>query len=113
MLLAFFKIFLTALIISFSAWLAAKKPELAGFIIALPLASILVLAITQLEHQNSQNSIILAKSILIGTPISYLFFLPFFLADKLASNFWLCYVIGLILLIIGYFLHKFLTNFIN
>ncbi len=113
MLFTFFKIFFTALILSFSAWLSAKKPELAGFIIALPIASILVLAMAQLEHQNSHTSIILARSILIGTPISYLFFLPFFLADKLAYNFWFCYVIGLILLIIGYFIHKFLTNFIN
>jgi len=38
---AIIKVFAAALIIAFTSWLSGKKPELAGFIIALPMVSIL------------------------------------------------------------------------
>ncbi|RZO90044.1 MAG: hypothetical protein EVA57_00930 [alpha proteobacterium HIMB59] len=106
------KVFLAALVIAFASWLSGKKPELSGFIIALPIASIIAIAFSYLEHKNTDNSVIFAKSILLGVPISYLFFVPFFFAKSLNMNFWLIYGSGLILLIIGYFLHKYITNLI-
>ena len=106
------KVLLAALVIAFASWLSGKKPELSGFIIALPIASIIAIAFSYLEHKNSENSIIFAKSILIGVPISYLFFVPFFFAKNLNMNFWIIYGLGIILLIIGYFVHKYLTNII-
>ena len=96
------KVFLAALVIAFASWLSGKKPELSGFIIALPIASIIAIAFSYLEHKNTDNSVIFAKSILLGVPISYLFFVPFFFAKSLNMNFWLIYGSGLILLIIGY-----------
>jgi len=102
----FIKIFTAAGVIALSSWLAGKRPELAGFIIALPLASLLALAFAHVEHGNAQNSITFARSILIAVPVSWLFFAPFFFSAKLGDNFWLCYVIGLVLLGGGYFIHK-------
>ncbi|MEK9885520.1 MAG: hypothetical protein VW452_01320 [Pelagibacteraceae bacterium] len=108
----FGKVLLAALVIAFASWLSGKKPELSGFIIALPLASILALVFSYLEHKNTESSVIFAKSILVGVPVSYLFFLPFFFAKSLNMNFWLIYGLGILLLIIGYFVHKFIVNII-
>ena len=44
------KIVFTASVIVFASWLSQKKPELAGFIIALPLASLLALALAHFQH---------------------------------------------------------------
>ena len=76
------KVLLAALIIAFASWLSGKRPELSGFIIALPIASIIAIAFSYLEHKNTENTVIFAKSILIGVPVSYLFFVPFFFAKK-------------------------------
>ena len=106
------KVLLAALVIAFASWLSGKKPELSGFIIALPIASIIAIAFSYLEHKNTENTIIFAKSILVGVPVSYLFFLPFFLAKNFNMNFWLVYGLGIILLLIGYFVHKYITSLI-
>jgi hypothetical protein len=106
------KVIITTLVISFASWLSGKKPELAGFIIALPIASILVLAFSYLEHHNAQTSITFAKSIMIGVPISWLFFLPFFLAERFDYGFWISYGVGILLLVIGFFLHRYILGII-
>jgi len=106
------KVILAALVIAFASWLSGKKPELSGFIIALPIASIIAIAFSYLEHRNAENTIVFAKSILVGVPVSYIFFLPFFFAKNLNMNFWLIYGLGLILLVIGYFVHKYITSLI-
>lgn len=109
-MIAILKLTLAAAVISFASWLAGKKPELAGFIIALPIASLLALAFSHIEHKDSQASVTFAKSILVGVPASYLFFAPFFFADKLGGNFWVCYALGLALLIVGFFIHRYITG---
>jgi len=106
----FIKIGIAATIIGFTSWLAGKKPELAGFIIALPIASLIALALSQLEHKDPVASITFAKSILIGVPVSWLFFVPFFFADKLGGSFWLSYAIGIGLLIVGFFIHRYIMG---
>ena len=106
------KVLLAALVIAFASWLSGKKPELSGFIIALPIASIIAIAFSYLEHKNTENTVIFAKSILVGVPVSYLFFLPFFFAKNLSMNFWLVYGLGILLLIMGYFVHKYITSLI-
>lgn len=108
----FLKILLAATIIAFASWLSGKKPELSGFIIALPIASIIAIAFSYLEHKNTENSVIFAKSILVGVPVSYLFFLPFLFAKSFNFNFWVIYGLGLALLVIGYLIHKFIINII-
>jgi hypothetical protein len=104
------KVGVAAIAIAFSSWLAGKKPELAGFIIALPLASILALAFSYIEHRDASSSITFAKSIMIGVPVSWLFFIPFFFAEKYDYGFWVSYAVGLSLLILGYFLHQYITK---
>ena len=99
-----------ALVTAFSAWLAGKKPQLAGFIVALPMVSIIALLFSYLEHRDSYASITFAKSIMIGVPVSWLFFLPFFLAERLNYGFWLSYVLGLMLLVLGFFIHTAITR---
>lgn len=110
MVVAVLKILVAASLISFTSWLSAKKPELAGFIIALPIASILVLAFSYLQYHDTKASITFAKSILIGVPVSWLFFLPFFFAEKFNYGFWVSYGIGIILLVVGFFLHRYITS---
>lgn len=104
------KVLLAALVIAFASWLSGKKPELSGFIIALPIASIVAIAFSYMEHKNTENTVLFAKSILIGVPVSYLFFVPFFFAKNFNMNFWMIYGLGIILLIAGYFVHKYLTS---
>ena len=106
------KVLLAALVIAFASWLSGKKPELSGFIIALPIASIIAIAFSYLEHKNTENTVIFAKSILVGVPVSYLFFLPFFFAKNFNMNFWLIYGLGIILLLIAYFVHKYIISLI-
>lgn len=106
------KIFITAVVISFCSWLSGKRPEIAGFIVALPIATLVVLAFSQIEWENPANTIRFAKSILVALPFSLLFFIPFLLADKLSFSFWECYALGLVLLIVGFFVHRAVLTYV-
>jgi hypothetical protein len=106
------KLLISAGIITFASWLSNKKPELAGFIIALPLTSLLALAFSYAQHQDAESSVRFAKSILVAVPLSLTFFIPFLLAQKLPVGFWGLYALGIALLVIGYFTHVFLMKHI-
>ena len=105
------KVLFSAIVISFASWLSIKKPVLAGFIIALPLLSILSIAFSYAEHKNLDKSILFAKSIVIGIPASLTFFLPFFFAKALGLNFATTYGLALFFLVIGFIAHKFIMNY--
>ncbi|AKH68785.1 hypothetical protein IMCC21906_01106 [Spongiibacter sp. IMCC21906] len=107
------KIAIAASVIGFASWLADKKPVLAGFLVALPLVSILAILFSYLEHRDAENSITFAKSIMIGVPVSYFFFLPFFFAERLQLGFWGSYLSGLLLLVVGYFVHRSVVALLN
>lgn len=109
-ILTFMKVGIAASVIAFTSWLAGKKPELAGFIVALPLASLLALAFSYAEHRDSEASITFAKSILVGVPVSWLFFLPFFVAERFGIGFVTCYAIGIGLLAAGFHLHQYIIR---
>ena len=104
------KIVLAAIIIAFASWLSGQNPKLAGFIIALPLVSLIAIALSYYEHNDIEKTVLFTKSILIAVPVSYLFFLPFFFSKSLNMNFFLMYGAGLGLLIVGFFIHKYITN---
>lgn len=106
------KFVLAASIIAFCSWLAGKKPELAGFIVALPLTTLLVLAFSYTEYKDNAASVTFAKSVFVGIPVSLLFFVPFLLADTLRLSFWWYYVLGLGLLVGGYFIHRVLLQYV-
>lgn len=104
------KILISVTVIVFASWLSGKKPELAGFIIALPLASMLVLAFSYAEYQNAENSVRFAKSILAAVPLSLLFFVPFLFAQRLPFGFWGLYALGVAFIAAGYFAHAFIMK---
>lgn len=105
-----FKIIVATSVIIFASWLAGKKPHLAGFITALPLVSLVAIAFSYMDHKDLSITASYARSIIIAVPASWLFFLPFFFAEKWNMGFWISYVLGLILLSGGYFLHQYIMG---
>ena len=101
-----FNVVVSAGVLGFAAWLSVRFPGIAGFIVALPLATLLVLPLSQLQHGDSGNTITFAKSIFVALPITLTFFLPFLLSEKLDLSFWQAYALGCLALILGYFLHR-------
>ena len=110
MLFTLIKASIAAFIIDFASWLAGKKPELAGFITALPLVSILAIAFAYTQHGDVSNTAQYARSIIFAVPISWLFFVPFFFTEKFNLGFWGSWAIGLGLLVVGYFLHQWILK---
>ena len=104
------KTIIAALLISFVSWLSGKKLALAGFITALPLTTLLALAFSHLQYKDPTQSVEYAKSIFVAIPVSLLFFVPFLLANKLQLSFWTCYIGGIILLGVGYFIHQYILK---
>lgn len=107
MWLAFGKVIISSVLISFVSWLAGKKTGLAGFLTALPLTTLLALAFSHLEWGDSKQSVEYAKSVFVAIPVSLLFFIPFLMAQKFNLSFWACYSSGLVLLGLGYFIHSY------
>ncbi len=99
-------ILLTSTLISLVLWISKTNPVLAGFIVSLPLSTLIVLAFSKIQNQDSGNTFIMAKSIFLAVPATLLFFVPFLLADKLRLSFWTSYFVGIGLLVISFFLHK-------
>ncbi|NNE16992.1 MAG: hypothetical protein HKN10_00820 [Myxococcales bacterium] len=95
---------LSALVIGAAAWLSRRYPTGAGFLIALPLATMLVLPLAYLQHRDPGSAFQMARSILVALPITVLFFVPFLLRDRF--TFWGAYAVGCALLPIGYLLHR-------
>ena len=100
------KIGISAVLISFVSWLSHKKIGLAGFLTALPLTTLLALAFAQIEFNDSAQTTEYAKSVFYAVPLSLTFFLPFLFAQKFQLNFWTCYLLGVVFLGAGYFLHQ-------
>lgn len=103
-------VIVSAVVIATASWLAGRFPTRAGFLIALPLSSMLVLPMSYLEHGNLRASFILAKSIVLAVPVIMIFFLPFLMAERLGLRFWLAYGLGCVLLPVGYLLHQWLAR---
>ena len=112
-LVAVAKFLFTASVIVFLSWLSQKCPDLAGFIVALPLASLLTLALAHLHHGDAEKSTAFGQSILLVMPVSYLFFIPFFIPKFTEFGFWIVYGLGLSLLVVGYFLHQSLIKWLS
>lgn len=110
MLFTIVKVTIAAFVIAFASWLAGKKPEMAGFITALPLVSIIAIAFAYTQYQDLANTSQYARSIIFAVPISWLFFVPFFFTKKLGLSFWTTWVAGLVLLGLGYFLHQWILK---
>ena len=96
------QILFSAALLTLSAWLSKKSPQAAGFLIALPLASIIVLPLSFWQHQDAAASIELGKEILKALPVSISFFIPFALANRFDLGFWQAYGLGLLALVLSY-----------
>ncbi|MBW1760848.1 MAG: hypothetical protein JRG67_00480 [Deltaproteobacteria bacterium] len=94
----------SALAIGVAAWLSRRYPVTAGFVIALPLATLLVLPLAYLQHRDADSAFQMARSILVALPITILFFIPFLMRDRF--SFWGAYALGCALLPVGYFAHR-------
>ena len=105
-----FNLVVSALVISTAAWLSRRSPTLAGFIVAMPLASLLVLPLSYREHGDLQASMVLAKSIFVAIPVSLTFFLPFLFAGRLGLSFWQAYGLGVLALPVGFVVHRLVTR---
>ena len=105
-----FNVLVSAVMISLASWLSGRFPAAAGFIVALPLATMLVLPLSFQEHGSAETSMLLAKSIFVAIPISLTFFLPFLLSDQLSLSFWQAYALGCLALPAGFFVHRAITQ---
>jgi hypothetical protein len=94
----------SALIIGVAAWLSRRYPVTAGFLIALPLATLLALPMAYLQHKDPASAFQMARSILVALPITVLFFVPFLMRERF--SFWGAYALGCALLPLGYFVHR-------
>jgi hypothetical protein len=101
---------LSALVIGVAAWLSDRFPRAAGFIVALPLATLLVLPMAHLQHRDPENTVEFAKSIFIAVPVVMLFLLPFILAVRFGLSFWFSYFVAWLWLIPAFFLHRYLLR---
>ncbi len=101
-----FKIGLSAAVIAFASWLSGRRPALAGFIMALPLSSLIVLALSYAEYKDAAKTVTFAKSIFVSVPLSLTFFVPFLFADRLRLPFWALYGMGVVLLAASYFVNR-------
>ena len=105
-----FKVLVSAVVISFASWLSGRFPSSAGFVIALPIATMLVLPLSYAEHGDAENSVLFAKSVFVSVPISLTFFIPFLLAERFSLSFWGAYFAGCLALLLGFFLHRAIVN---
>ena len=101
-----FKILLSASIIAGISWYAGKNPPLAGFLIALPVISILAISFSYFQYRDIEKINQFASSILVSIPLSLLFFVPFILNRWLKWSFFPVILSGLILLFVGYLIHS-------
>jgi len=101
-----FKIILSASIIAGISWYAGKNPPLAGFLIALPIISILAISFSYFQYRDIEKINQFASSILVSIPLSLLFFVPFILNRWLKWSFFPVILSGLILLFVGYLIHS-------
>lgn len=104
--LVILNVVVSACVIAFAAWLSRQFPGTAGFIVALPLATMLVLPLAYLQHGDGGSTILMAKSIFVAVPITLAFFIPFLLSDRLGLTFWQAYALGCLALVLGYFVHR-------
>ena len=100
------KILLSSVILVGASWLAGKNSILAGFIIALPLMSMLAILFSYFQYRDMAKINEFAVSILVAVPLSLTFFIPFVLNKWLKMSFPITYALAIGCLAVAYFLHS-------
>lgn len=103
---------ITVAVILGAQWLSRQDTQLAGFVVALPISTMIVLALSHAEYGDPETSVKFAKSICAAIPLSLLFFVPFFLSGRFGWGFWTQYVAGTALLGVGYVIHRYVAPLI-
>ena len=103
-------VLVSAIVISFASWLSGRAPGLAGFMVALPLATLLVLPLSYAEHGSLETTLTLARSIFVAIPVSLCFFLPFLAAERFQLSFWTAYTLGCAALPVAFLVHRAITR---
>ena len=101
-----FNMLLAASVVSITSWLSRRFPIVAGFVVALPLNSLLVLPLSYVQNGDAGNTMVLAKSIFSAVPVTMAFFLPFLFAGKLGLSFWQAYGLACVTICVGFFAHR-------
>lgn len=104
------KVLISGLIVAFASWLAGRKPVLAGFIVALPILSILSVVLSYWEYRDMARINQFAVSIFLAVPLSLTFFVPFFLNRWLKMNFTLTFASGLMCIVVFYSAYYFISK---
>ncbi|HLD56083.1 MAG TPA: DUF3147 family protein [Candidatus Omnitrophota bacterium] len=100
------KIIISGVVIAFASWLAGRQSILAGFVVALPLVSMLAILFSYLEYRDMDKINQFAVSIFAAVPLSLLFFVPFLLNKWFKMNFVLTYLSAIGLLAAAYLIHQ-------
>lgn len=104
------KLLVSGFVIALASWISVKKTVLAGFIVALPLISILAILFAYIEHRDMSKINEFAFAIVVAVPLSMVFFIPFLANKWLKMNFTLSFGIGIGLLGVAYYLHQVLLK---
>jgi len=102
------KILISSIIIAFASWFSGQRSFLAGFIVALPITSVLTILFSYLQYRDMTKINELATSILVSVPLSLLFFIPFVLNRWLRMNFAFSFGLGILLLFAAFLIHHWL-----
>lgn len=102
----FLNILFSASVISVTLWVARSNPVLGGFIVSLPLSTLITLGFSKAQSEDVANTFTLAKSIFVAVPLTLVFFLPFLVAERWKLSFWTSYVSGVALLAVSFFAHR-------
>lgn len=96
----------SAMVIAFASWLSGRLPAAAGFLVAMPLATLLVLPLSYRQHGDVAAAVLMARSIFLAIPVTLTFFVPFLLQERLGLGFWQAYLLGCAALPLGWLAHR-------
>ena len=103
-------VLISSVVIASAAWLSRASPTIAGFLVALPLATMIVLPLADVQHGDARSAVVLARSIFVAVPVTLLFFVPFLASDRLGLSFWQAYALGCAILPVGFLAHRAVTR---
>jgi hypothetical protein len=101
---------LSALVIGAAARLSGAFPRAAGFLVSLPLATMLVLPMAYLQGGDIDRTVAFATSILVAVPVVMLFVLAFVVAARFGMSFWTSYLLAAAWLLPGFYVHRYLAG---
>jgi len=104
---------ISGVLIALASWLAGRYPRLAGFVVALPLATLLVLPMAHAQHHDAQQIQKFALSVLVAVPVVMLFLVPFIAALRYGLSFSVAYSLACFWLVPGFYLHRALVKAIG